>query len=321
MSAELLTFEDVAREIRAKGCCHGAVNPDVYHAMKKELAREFGCPVVSKSALADFEESRLRYRWNELHGEKKTSAALLFGSLVDCLVLTPDEFPKLYVSERIDGRTKEGKARKKELEEKGLTNIDPEDLTKAEYCRDQVNRHLREAYKLELGKGFRSQVGMWAYLDSIGGVRLACPVILTGMIDILPDADTKCGSGIIDLKTTSADVEDAEKLCYNIEDYRYGLQAAIYLDLWTLCTGEVRTMFAFLFVSSVMPAVSRMMLMPEAYITPQRRRYEALLRAFAYAWKENDWGEPTQPQTIYTPTSNEATRMQRWMLGKEEQGV
>ena len=143
---------------------------------------------------------------------------------------------------------------------------------------------------------------MWVCLRSVGGVPLACPVVVTGMMDILP---TK-GKSIDDLKTTSLPVENEMKLMYTLEDYHYGVQAAMYTDMFNLCTGEERDEFGFFFAGTgELPVMSREVVMQTEALEFYRAMYERWIIAFAAAHALNDWGLPTLPRKFYTPTIRE----------------
>lgn len=309
-----VSLKDVVAALRADGCCIGTVaEPEEYHTWKAELEAEFGCPVVSKSVLADFAAGAYRHHWNKTHGVKKESAELAFGSAVDCRALTPKLWESRYCVEDIDRRTKAGKERAAELEAKGVQVLKPAEFEVIEAAAKRANSHLAaECVR------FTAQVGMWAYLKEVDGEPLPCPVIVTGMIDILPDDDCPYSDEILDLKTTSADVTDEQKLFFTMEDFHYGIQAAIYLDLFNLCEPDEkpRDGFGFLFVGSSAPAMSRMVMMDSVCIAAHRAEYCALLRQYCAAWASGDWGSPMMEEVYYTPTRRAAARFQELMLGE-----
>ena len=64
---------------------------------------------LSYSSLKEFAKSPRHYV-DYLRKERKPTPAMLFGSLLHCLLLTPDEFPnQFFVMKNIDRRTSEGK--------------------------------------------------------------------------------------------------------------------------------------------------------------------------------------------------------------------
>ena len=311
---EMISFELVVELLRSQGYAIGAVNPRVYHAWKPQLAEVLGCPVTSKSDLGDFAASPLRYKYNKDHGIRKCSDALRLGSLVDCLVLTPELFQQEYLCEpKRVALTKEGKPHAKGVQDpvqraeweaaeaQGITVLTPEELARGKELAGRAAEHLAER-GLVLGESFQSQVAMWVRLDQVGGVPLATPVVVTGMMDILP----LVGNSILDLKTTSVPVENEVKLMYTLEDFHYGVQAALYSDMFNLCTGEARSEFSFLFVGTgAPPAMSREVVMQSEALEFYRALYERWIIAFAAAHAYDDWGVPTLPLRFYTPTTRE----------------
>lgn len=303
-----VTYAEVVAALRADGSCIGTVKePNEYHAWKAELEAEFGCPVVSKSVLSEFAAGSYSFHWNKQHGVKKESAGFAFGSAVDCRVLTPELWSTLYAVEDIDRRTKAGKERAAELEAQGKTVLKPAEFEAVQDAALRALNHLTAD-----GVRFTAQVGMWVYLEEIGGEPLPCPVIVTGMIDILPDYDTVRNDEILDLKTTSTDVTDATRLFWTMEDFRYGIQAAMYLDLFNLCGGaeSPRERFGFLFVGSSRPAMSRLVMMDATCIAAHRLEYFALLRRYCAAHASGEWGSPQLDEVWYVPTRKAAAQIQ-----------
>ncbi|MBR5889473.1 MAG: PD-(D/E)XK nuclease-like domain-containing protein [Akkermansia sp.] len=311
---EMITYEQVLERLQTDGYAIGAVNPREYHKWKGMLAEALDVPVTSKSDLSDFAACPLRYRYNKENGVKKCSDALRLGSLVDCLVLTPELFTQEYLCEpKRVAITKDGKPHAKgwqdpkqkeeweAAEAKGITVLTPEELAKAKVIAQRASEHLAER-GLILGQTFQSQVAMWVCLRSVGGVPLACPVVVTGMMDILPLG----GSSIWDLKTTSMPVENELKVMYTLEDFHYGVQAALYTDMYNLCTDEQRDEFSFLFTATgELPVMSREVTMQTEALEFYRAMYERWLVAFALAHATGDWGLHTLPRKFYTPSMRE----------------
>ena len=311
---EMISYAEVLVRLQTDGYAIGAVNPKEYHKWKGMLAEALDVPVTSKSDLSDFAACPLRYRYNKENGVKKSSDALRMGSLVDCLTLTPELFDKEYLCEpKRVAITKDGKPHAKgwqDPEQKaaweaaaaaGITVLAPEELERAKGIAGRATEHLAER-GLILDKTFQSQVAMWVCLRSGGGVPLACPVVVTGMVDILP-LDGGC---IWDLKTTGVPVENELKVVYTLEDFHYGVQAALYTDMFNLCTGEQRDEFSFLFVGTGdLPVMSREVTMQTEALEFYRDMYERWLVAFAMAHATGDWGVPTLPRKFYTPTLRE----------------
>lgn len=320
MDNKELTFDDVLRALREEGKCSGRVNPTAYHAMKPRLEAELGCPVVSKSTLADFMASPYRFKYNLDHGVRKTSEGMALGSLVDCLVLTPELFSEQYLCEPVrvqlkkdgspysDGR--QDPAQREEWAakaEQGINVISEEQLARGREIADLAKQSL--AYeRLFVGDTFVSQVGMWVYLTELGGQKLACPVVVTGMLDICPTGDN--ATKLWDLKTTSADVGNTTKLSYTMEDFHYGMQAALYTDLWQLCSGESEPRsFSFMFAGTVPPLMTRAVHVGDDTIELYRAEYQNAVHDYCIAYHLNEWGSPQQEDFFFTPSPREYKRI------------
>lgn len=319
MKKDVNKFDCVLRALRERGACAGLVRPWEYHAWKPMLEAALGCPVVSKSTLAEFSRGAFKYHWARENKVEKKSASMELGSLVDCLVLTPDYFDELYLCEaklvavKKDGtpyangqQDPEQKKRWEAAAAEGVTVLTPDELAKGEAIAAQARRHLAQYGMPDEGE-FMSQYAVWVYMTELDGVPLACPVVVTGMFDILPDVS----DDIWDLKTTSEDVSNIERLCYTMEDYKYGLQAAIYLDLYNVVEpDDKRDKFRFLFVGTAEPYMSRVVGMDSTVIDMYREEYRRLLREYCVAWKMGDWGAPEQSMVWFMPSRKEWKRLQ-----------
>ena len=219
MNTKLLTLDDVLAALRTEGCACGPVNPGEYHAWKPVLEAELNCPVVSKSTLADFAANPYKFKWEQDNKVRKSSDAMALGSLVDCLTLTPDLFAEQYLCEPVrvqlkkdgtpyaDGRQDpEQKAEWLAKAEDGVHVITEEQLGRGKAIAKQATQHL-ERLGLRPGETYTSQVGLWVYLTELGGMKLASPVVVTGMLDVCPTA-----GALVDLKTTSVDVSSESKV-------------------------------------------------------------------------------------------------------------
>ncbi len=291
----------VMTELRAYRCAIGTVDPTAYHAWKDQL----DYPCVSKSSLLDFTANPFVYRYNKEHGVRKESSALKKGSLIDCLTLTPELFTEQFAVGKVDKRTKEGKALAADIEARGLTLISDE-----EYAAGTMAAKHAVAVLAELcgapGEGYLTQVGMWVLLDSINGVELETPIIVSGMLDVLPTGE---GMPLIDLKSTSVDVADAGKLNRNFSDFGYGVQAAMYADMFQVCMSEPWSRgFLFLFVGSDAPSQTRLVRINDGDMEFYRSRYCLALQNYAHCCATGDWGELHLPEMMYSMPAWEARK-------------
>lgn len=196
-------------------------------SMREQLQERYGKPHLSysslKHALGDMRQFEM-YMRGELY---KTSDALQFGSLYDCLLLTPSEAPDLYVvmpeEELKKGikaknvkQTKEYGRRvqefKEEAEKNGKTIVTEEDWQRA---RSMIDRLSDEGVLDDVLAGGQAQV---EFNEDVDGVPLK------GFIDYLhPDF-------VLDSKSTRS----MSKFRYDVNSFCYDIQAYIY----TLVTGK-----------------------------------------------------------------------------------
>lgn len=321
------SFDVVLGLLKESGACAGLVEPGAYHAWKPKMEAALGCPVVSKSTLSEFARGAFKFKWARDNKVEKKSAGMALGSLVDCLTLTPELFETQYLCEekqvavKKDGtpyangqQDAEQKARWEAAAQDGVQVISPEEKARGEAIAAQAVGHL-ERYGLVRDESFLSQFAVWVYMTEVDGVPLACPVVVTGMFDIFPTDETL---GIWDLKTTGEDVFNYERLCYSMEDWKYGMQAAMYLDLANAVYGEdgKRDVFRFLFVGTAEPYMSRVVGMDAQVVDLYREEYRRLLRAYCVAWKMGDWGESCLDMRWFMPSRKEWKRLQEGELVK-----
>lgn len=281
--------EQVVRELEEKGVCIGKVHPDLYHGMKGALPY----PVISKSSLHEFAACPWVYRWRQVMGRPLESSGFRLGSAVDCALLTPDIWKEKYVVEEVNRMTKAGKARIAELEDRGMTLLKPEEAKAVATATEHAGVALG-ALGLRLDETYSSQVGMWVYTEELDGEKLARPVILTGMLDIMPHE----GPRLLDLKTTSKPLTNERQVIYAARDFGYGVQAALYRDLFEACTGEHREEFGFLFVEQAEPCLVRYLLLDEGQMVRQHQLYVTQVLEMALALATDSWGNFILPDVI-----------------------
>lgn len=305
--AQIESAEQVAAALREDGFCIGVVEPDAYHAMKEVLPgllglREGAC--VSKSSLHEFAASPYAFRWRRESGRKVESSGFLLGSAVDAATLTPELYASRYTCEAIDRRTKAGKERARELEERGVTVLKPEESEMVNLAAEHATVAL-ERRGLVLGESYSSQVGMWVVLERVFDAQLATPLILTGMLDICPHR----GDALLDLKTTSKPVGNKSLLGYAVQDLDYGVQASVYATLFEACTGEVRGRFGFCFVGTEMPCEVRFLWMEREQLEDYKPFWTRLLVRFAEAVETGDWGSFEHEDIEYTINAKEREKI------------
>jgi exodeoxyribonuclease VIII len=183
-----------------------------YHAEKEH---------ISSSGLKEIYSKGL---WSYLQNkdvEKKQTPAMVFGSAYHCYALEPDKFLDEYcISQKFDGRTKQGKADKAEFERinAGKTVINEEDFAKIVDMQKALQNFLSLNPDLyNIWETSESEVSFFGVVENTP-------------VKIRYDKYNSAFGISIDLKTT----QDASpkgfpyeirKYKYDIQDYHYRLNA------------------------------------------------------------------------------------------------
>lgn len=227
-----------------RGCFLGQVDPDAYHAQKSKFT-------VSKSMLHEFDESPAKWKYMKDRGIRRESSGFGFGSLLDCLLLTPELFAEKYVvSPYTEFRSNEAKAWKKQAETEGKSIVKQSDIGEAAEAVENLSQYMEKEFGLVLGKTYVSQVAWAARLASIEGIRLTA----TGMIDMMPTEGSGLEDWLFDVKTIGRNIDDETRLAYDFMDYGYHWQAGMYRDGVNMVKGDEQIKhFGFFCVESVAP--------------------------------------------------------------------
>ncbi len=222
---------------------HLEVSPSDYHS-KLLLNREdifAEDSYLSKSAMSELKDSSL-WKWRH-HPKKYNSDSMRWGSLIDCLLTTPEEFDDLYeVANYPTFQSNAAQAWCKEVEDGGkvaLLKCKLEDAKKSITIFPQhyeANRIIKNSQKQCILFGKYTDPD---YKRSIN---------LKGLADFIPN-DRKY---LADLKTTGKFTrKDLKKTIY---DYQYHVQAAFYLMLYNKANpNDKRDRFRIVWQQSVAP--------------------------------------------------------------------
>lgn len=168
-----------------------------------------GQHALSSSSLKKLLQSPRAYR-NSLRYSNSSSQALRDGRLIHLSVLEPEKVKDLIV---IEG-TKAKKEFKEATEEYGEHMVYTEsEMNNAYWIADAVLKNNEASFLLQ---GCDYEV---AGIDMIDGIAFRAKA----------DAISKDRKIIVDLKTTSANIEDWK---WEAKKYNYGLQAALYLHIF-----------------------------------------------------------------------------------------
>jgi PDDEXK-like domain of unknown function (DUF3799) len=257
--------------------------------------------VMSRSELMLFASNPSRWIAGYYH---KDSDATYFGSLLDCLVTSPDKFSEIYAvrpktvkATKTMTCVKEGEAEvgdpvpwrecteakdwKAKVAHEGKEAVPADDFEEA----NQALTRLMEDDKARdlLACSHKQVMVMGEYQDRLTG--LIIPV--KGLIDIVPALDSGHGDSLADFKTCrSAAPRDWIKA---IDQRHYDAQAALFIDLYEAATGEGRATFLHLLQENTFPFQVGRRIVGGEFMAIGRHKYENALKLYCACLKANIW--------------------------------
>lgn len=262
-------------------------------------------------------------RWR-LGYESPESKSKEFGSVLDCLALTPCDWPRRFcvLPEDAPRRPSDRQRNAKKPSPETLAAIewwdDFNESTKGcEIITPAVNASVHVALKrLEneehiwsfLTAGHNQAWVKGSYADKATGLVIPTKAL----IDIVPDRDHPIyGEMLGDLKTTrNAAPRQFARDCYN---YRYHMAAAWYLDHWNAATGEERTEFVHVVVENYAPHECRMPVLSQRFLQYGRLLYQKALSVYCQCLSTGVWPSYDPVNTLWPITDPE-----EWMLTADE---
>lgn len=267
---------------------------------------DMGKSILSKSLLWAFNKNPRRW----LGSPPFTgTAATRWGSLIDCLLLTPDRFDETYV---VAPETYPAKASAK----KDAPTIQKPWNANATYCKKWLADNTEDGRELIKSSTLdEAQVAVQVLRDdpTVSAMLSKCrtqtamvgtmtdeasgmEVTLKGLIDIEPDKDSDYGNSIIDLKTTGV-MDTPTDIMWNSFKLGYHEQAGLYRDLYNSITGENRTDFWFIFQQSTKPYEVVIVKMAEDAILKGREIYMEAVAKWCDISKTGEWPSPFDDMT------------------------
>ena len=273
------------------------VSSEDYHGNKAE--RGTAGYRMSPSALKVFTECPSRWKAGY---QTPSSEAKNFGNLLDCLLLTPEQFDRRYVlkpleypdvnkkGETVGMKRWNGNANwcKEWLEEHSDRMI----VSRTEFdaactARDRMISDETIKAFLDCSKRQVHVVGEWRNETGIV-VPVEC------LIDLVPDKESEFQKCLGDLKTTrNASRRAFGRWCYAAG---YHVQAAFDLDLYMSAVnpdsdpnGEDRVNWAFLLCENFPPYQPGRRLMAESFVTIGRQTYRSALGKYASCLASGSW--------------------------------
>lgn len=256
----------------------------------------FNLPGINSHALIEMMRSPLhcwaKYVCQGAHEHDEQSQAMRLGSLVHCLALDPETFNRDFiVADRINRRTKDGKAEWAAVVESGLIPVTGDDYVKASRISNSVTRHPIAGPLLTGGEAEKTIV-----------VERDGLLPLKGRIDYLHPF------GVVELKTA----HDASKRAFSgaVGRYSYHLSASYYRMLAARHAGceEAEIRHAFVVVETKYPFAVAVYTTPEALLEDGRKLWKEQLARFDECMRDNHW--PSYPaDTLDTYTGGGVARI------------
>lgn len=257
--------------------------PGVYRGLPDATYRAI--PAVSQSTLKEFADCPQKWK---LSPAREATPNMLYGSLVDSLWLTGD------VSRfAVQPATYTGQDRKKQPVEKKWNNS-------ATFCAEWCE--LQEAYGKEIVSAETFTMAQEAVrrlnaVQEIREIRDGCDVqvavvaeidgvLCKGLLDLCPKEGME-RMGLADLKTAQSG-NPAEWARY-VFNNRLHWQAAMYLDLWHLATGEALQEFFHIVSEQSPPHEPSLMALAHEFIELGRGQYRQALARYRECKQRDEW--------------------------------
>ena len=272
-----------------------ALGPGIHRGIS--FAGYLAIPGANHSLLRTFARSAAHAREEMLHPAAST-AAQEFGQALHAAVLEPAEFERQYAeAEKVDRRTKAGKARWSELEaQNGSRTLLPAAQWESVLAMKAALLGHATARELLTGPGANEVCAIWD--DATTGVRCK------GRIDRL--ATLAGWTFVVDLKT--AECADPQEWGRHSAKWGYHEQAAFYLDgLAALAPASRR--FAHVVIEKDRPFAVAVCELDDEAISEGRRRYRRHLARWAECERSGEW--PGYAEGIHP------VRLPTWALSME----
>lgn len=235
---------------------------------------------LSKSSVFELWQSSL-YQWRFHPREFKSTDAMAWGSLVDCLITTPEDFDAQFVVSPFDSyRTKEAREWKTEQEAKEMTIVTEELIAKAEKAVRVLTKTHKAAAEI-IAKSQKQVMLVGKLKHPLSDDKF---VNLKALLDLAPMG----GDYLCDIKTTHDFTPSGfEK---TIAKFGYHIQASHYLNLWNqLNPDDKRYRFKIIWQQAAAPYEVAVTELPESDIADGSDMFNYLLGKIVSAAKKNYW--------------------------------
>lgn len=269
---------------------------------KQEAVRGSAEYVMSRTDLCEFDTCPAR--WRNGYRDEATKATD-WGTLMDCLVLSPDEFtervavcPKEYLDKGKKGKPKPWNFNARvcyewrdEQEKDGKLIVKEKLAVAADTAYSILREHDDILFMLE---NSRKQVMVTAvYQDKETGIEVPVKCLIDlephGSYGFEKDEPSPFAKSLADFKTcTFAHPWAWEKHVHNFDLHTQG---ALYLDLFNAVTGEGRDEFRHIIQESYKPWQVAKRILSVEFISLGREKYRRILKRYAACLKSGHWAD------------------------------
>lgn len=286
--SDILAVENPIAE--AKDCGDG-ISSEQYREQPNGAKRGDAAYVMSGSDLMEF--WTCPHRWVNGYKDEGTRSTE-WGSLVDCLLMTPDEFEKRYIVvpeeyENEKGELKEWNFNAKVCKEWRQNHGGTREEVKTGFLRDArwaVHLLTQDEQIRDIIQSSRKQVMLTGtYHDKETDVT----VPVKALLDLVPPAKFLC-----DVKTTT----NAHKRAWarHVQQFNYHCQAARHLDLWNAANNDTRKTFRHIVQEYFEPFEIAKRELDDTFLSQGRDRYVEALKLYAQCLKTGKWGGYDEPR-------------------------
>lgn len=263
-------------------------DPDLYH--KETVPRGHNAFVMGRSSLVNF--ASCPSRW--LDGfQREDSDATDWGTLIDCLVLTPELFAAKFAvkpAKYPDAKTGELKdwngnatfCKEWAADHEGKKLVKADDYAEAQIAVAKLQKDDAIAEYLACSAKQVYCTATWE--DPATGLS----VPLKTLIDLAPDAKhAKFGKTLGDFKTArDAGLRGWPKVTHS---FGYNVQAALELDIYNQTTGDARNDFRHVIQENVAPYQTGRRIVSLDFINLGREAYRMALAWYCECLKSAEW--------------------------------
>ena len=277
---------------------HHDVSEASYHAVGWQQG------IVSKSLLWDFYPNPHKWRFGP---PKETTSAMSWGSLVDCLLLTPDQYESNFITLPEDAPKKPTAAQREAKKPSPETveavawwdRFNGLAWNKTVISMEDFRRAMQAVQAVEAqpfaGEIVASSLRQISIVSEAKEPQTGLPFKAKCRLDIVPKAGTEYADWLWDFKTTRS----LAGFDRTIANFGYHAQSSFYLDVFNAATGENRTRWGFIVQESAEPFEVAVFELDQADIIAGRKWYKSALALWCRCQRDQSfpspWDEAIQP--------------------------